>query len=445
MSGTGPGDPRPRPRIETEAPSRAGGPAEGRHSTEMRPVGRPPPPRIETEAASGAEGTGEERDVSGPSRGERPPLPRVEMEAPDAVGPRSKGGVGRAQPVTRRSTPIVETEKLSGSGVPGRGRDVSGTRPNERRPLPGLALQELPDAALAAKGRDVSQTRPDERWPAPRIETEELPASRLESALPLIELSVPPRRQWGMPALVFGGATVLVLGAAGLETFELVADTFARSGLLGGAAAGVAGVGFSMIGLGFWREWAALSALRGVDRLRAALSGQDAVARARAAREWLRELPEGPALLPAVNAVNDPDAILALLRAGPVASLRGQADALGRAAALQSVAGIAAMPSPGLAALFVAWRGLRLVRQIAQLHGLRPGALATLGLLRRTALSAGAVAGVEVATNTAAHALLSSPLLTHVAGEMAGAGVAARRMLVLARAASVACSPVPPE
>ena len=474
MSGTGPGEPRPRPRVETEAPSGAGGLGEERDTTEMRPVGRPlppgvetqeisgaggpaersgareirpgdrpPSPRIETEAASGAEGTGEERDVSGPYPSERRPLPRLEMEAPDTVDPRSKGGVGRGQPVTRRPTPIVETEKLSGSGVPGRGRNVSGT--NGRRPPPGLAVQELPDAALAAKGRDVSQTRPDERWPAPRIETEELPASRLESALPVIELAVPPRRQWGMPALVFGGASVLVLGAAGLETFELVAETFARSGLLGGAAAGVAGVGFSMIGLGFWREWAALSALRGVDRLRAALSGQDAVARARAAREWLRELPEGPALLPAVNAVNDPDAILALLRAGPVASLRGQADALGRAAALQSMAGIAAMPSPGLAALFVAWRGLRLVRQIAQLHGLRPGALATLGLLRRTALSAGAVAGVEVATNTAAHALLSSPLLTHVAGEMAGAGVAARRMLVLARAASVACSPVPPE
>jgi len=60
-------------------------------------------------------------------------------------------------------------------------------------------------------------------------------------------------------------------------------------------------------------------------------------------------------------------------------------------------------------------------------------------------LAAGAVAGVEVAANTAAHALLSNPLMQHVAGDMAGAGVAARRMMVLARAAAVACSPVPPE
>ena len=284
-------------------------------------------------------------------------------------------------------------------------------------------------------------------YPAPRIETEELPAPRLEPAVALaaVELPALARRPWAMPALVLGGAGILVLGSAALEAGNLVAETFARSAFLGGAAAGVAATGFGMIGLGFWREWAALSALRGVDRLRTALAGQDAVARAQAAREWLRELPEGPALLPAIDAVNDPDAIIALLRAGPAASLRTQAEALGRTAALQSLAGVAAMPSPGLAALFVAWRGLRLIRQVAALHGLRPGLLATLGLLRRTALSAGAVVGTEVAVNTATHALLSSPLLQHVAGEMAGAGVAARRMVVLARAATVACSPVPPE
>jgi putative membrane protein len=287
----------------------------------------------------------------------------------------------------------------------------------------------------------VSHTQ---KFPAPRVETEDLPAPRLEAELALIEPALPASAaRWGFPALVAGGVSVLLLGLACVESFDIVTDAFARSPFLGGAAAGVAGVGFSMIGLGFYRELSALAALRGVDRLRAALGGADPVQRARAAREWLRELPEGPALLPAVDAINDPDAILALLRAGPAASLRVQADALGRAAAIQSVAGIAAMPSPGLAAIFVAWRGLRLIRQVAALHGLRPGLFATLGLLRRTAMAAGAVAGVEIATNTAAHAVLSSGLLQHVAGEMAGAGVAARRMMVLARAATVACSPVP--
>ncbi len=284
----------------------------------------------------------------------------------------------------------------------------------------------------------MSQTlpKPTPPWPAPpfpapRVETEDLPAPRLEPELAAIEPALPAaNRRWSFPALTLGGATVLLLGLAGVESYDIVADAFLRSPILGGIASAVAATGFGMIGLGFWRELAALSALQGVDRLRADLASTDGKRRARAAREWLKELPEGPNLLPAINAINDPDAILALLRNG-------------RAAAIQSVAGIAAMPSPGLAALFVAWRGLRLIRQVAALHGLRPGLFATIGLLRRTALSASAVAGVEIATNTAAHAVLSSGLLQHVAGEMAGAGVAARRMLVLARAATVACSPVP--
>ncbi len=277
----------------------------------------------------------------------------------------------------------------------------------------------------------------------PRVETGDLPAARLEPAVALAD--PPPSRRWGMPALVLSGASILLLGFSGLGTVNFVEAEYVASPVLGGLAGAVALSGFTLIGAGIWRELAALRALRGVDRLRAALSGTDAVARARAARAWLAHLPEGPALLPAIDAINDPDAILALLRSGPVAALRLRADALGRAAAYQSVAGVAAMPSSGLAALFVAWRGLRLVRQVAALHGLRPGLMATLGLLRRTVMAAGAVAGVEVAANTAAHALLSNPLMQHVAGEMAGAGVAARRMMVLARAAAVACSPVPPE
>jgi putative membrane protein len=155
-------------------------------------------------------------------------------------------------------------------------------------------------------------------------------------------------------------------------------------------------------------------------------------------------LPDSATLVPAIDAVNDPDAILALLRAGPGAAMRARSDALGRTAAFQMAAGIAATPAPALAVLLIAWRGLRLVREVAALHGMRPGLLGTLGLLRRTMLAAGLVAGSEAAVNAAAHAVLSNPLLGHVFGEMAGAGVAARRMILLARATAAACSPVPP-
>ena len=115
---------------------------------------------------------------------------------------------------------------------------------------------------------------------------------------------------------------------------------------------------------------------------------------------------------------------------------------LGRTAALQSVAIVAATPSPAMDVLAVGWCGVRLIRQVAALHGMRPGMLGTLALLRKTALAAATVAAAEIAVNAATHAMVSHPLLRHLAGDVAGAGVAARRMIVLARAAAVACSPI---
>jgi putative membrane protein len=277
----------------------------------------------------------------------------------------------------------------------------------------------------------------------PRIEAEDLPAPRLEGLPPTPEPVI--REKWGMPALVFAGTSVLVAGLGGIEIGEIVSDAFARAAFLGWTACAVAVTGVTLLGTGFVREASAIGALRSVDRLRRDLASTNPHRRVRAAKEWVHSLPEAPTLLPAISAINDPDAVLALLRAGPAAALRVRAEGLGRTAAMQAVAGIAAMPSPGLAALYVAWRGLRLVRQVAALHGLRPGVFGTLALVKRTALSAGMVAGAEMAANAAAHAVLSSPVLQHLAGDMAAAGVAARRMIVLARAADAACSPVPPE
>ena len=245
------------------------------------------------------------------------------------------------------------------------------------------------------------------------------------------------------PALALAGVCVLAIGFAGLGAANFVADQFARSIWLGWVTLAVAVAGFGLLGTGIWRELRTLLALRHVDRLRADLSSGEAGRITDAAREWAGEV--DPAMLPALRAVNDPDAALALLRSGPSERLRESAEALGRTAAVQVVAGIAAMPSPALDVALVAWRGVRLVRQIAALYGMRPGLLGTLSLLRRTAMSATLVGAVEFAGNTAAHALLSSPLLSRALGEVAGAGVAARRMMVLARAAATACDPAPPQ
>ncbi len=279
----------------------------------------------------------------------------------------------------------------------------------------------------------------------PRIELEEEPAPRLEPPLPAVvaaDTFAPPRT--GTAALALLGAVVLALGLAGLSVGNFVADQFARATWLGWATLGVAGAGFGLIGAGLLREVRALLALRHVDGLRDAFASGNAGRMMRAAVSWSHTVPGGATVAPALQAVNDPDAALALLRAGPCRTLREDADRLGRSAAVQAVAGIAAIPSPALDVLFVGWRGVRLVREVAALYGVRPGVLGTLGLLRRAATAATLVGAASLAGNTAAQALLSSPLLAHALGDAAAAGVAARRLVVLARATALACDPVPP-
>ncbi len=276
--------------------------------------------------------------------------------------------------------------------------------------------------------------------PEPFFELEERAAPRLEPVP--IALSLDPTPRSATPMLMLAGASTLAIGFMALGAANFVADQFARSTVLGSVTLGVSVAGFGLLGAGLWRELRALFALGHVDHLRADFQSGEAGRIADAARRWAAET--DPTLLPALRQLNDPDAALALVRAGPGKRLREAADALGRTASVQVVAGIAAMPSPALDVALVTWRGVRLVRQVSALYGMRPGLLGTISLLRRTALSATFVGAVEFAGNTAAHALLSNPLLAHALGDLAGAGVAARRMTVLARATAAACDPVPP-
>lgn len=279
--------------------------------------------------------------------------------------------------------------------------------------------------------------------PRPRIEAEAIPAARLEPEQPLTLVAAPSLRGPGTVGLASSGIGVLAIGLAALGTGNFVAAQFARAAVLGWLTLAIAATGFGLILAGLWREMRGMLALARVDRLRADLAGAGVAQARAAARAWLANLPEGASLLPAIEAADDTIAIAALLRAGPVAGLRARTDALGRAAALQIFAATTAVPSPALDGLLVGWRGLRLVRQVAELHGLRPGLLGTMALLRRTAMAAAMVTATDLAANTAAHALLSNPLLERLAGDAAGAAVAARRMTLLARAAAAACSPVP--
>jgi putative membrane protein len=260
-------------------------------------------------------------------------------------------------------------------------------------------------------------------------------------AVPSISPTAEPVRWRASPALV--GAGILAFGFPILWAAWLVSALFDHWGALGWAGLVVLLTGLSLIGAGIGRELSGLAALRRVDQLRAELASGEAARVEKAARRWLEVLPQQAGILPALAAADTPESVLALLRAGPAQALRDATDVLGRTAALQSIAIVAATPSPALDALTIGWCGLRLLRQVAELHGMRPGILGTLVLLQKTALAAATVAAAEIAVNTATHAMIAHPLLRHLAGDVAGAGVAARRMIVLARAAAAACSPIP--
>ncbi len=283
------------------------------------------------------------------------------------------------------------------------------------------------------------------RSPGPRVVIEDASAPKLEPPELIAVATGDATPRPGGAGFALAGVAVLLVGLAALQTGNFAAAQFERAAWLGWLTVAVAGGGFGLLAAGLWRELRGLFALARVDRLRAAFTSREGSRVHAAARQWVATLPEAETLRPAVDAANDPDAIVALLRAGPDMELRSRADALGRTAAFQMAAGIAATPTPSLAALLIAWRGVRLVRQVAALYGMRPGLVGTLGLLRRTMLAAGLVAGSEAAINVAAHAVLTNPLLAHALGEMAGAGVAARRIILLARATAAACSPLPPE
>lgn len=283
---------------------------------------------------------------------------------------------------------------------------------------------------------------------APRILPAESasPAPRLDFAWEA-SVAAPPRepgRPWSALSLAAGGVAVLLLGLSALEVGNFVADQFARATWLGALTLAVALLGYGLIAWAGLRELRGLWSLEAVDRAREHFARGDFEAARAAALAWAARTPAAAPMREALRGANSLDALAALLNAGPLAELDRASAAAGRAAAAQAFAATAVVPSPALDAAFFAWRGLRLVREVAVIHGLRPGLAGTIALLRRTLFEAGAVAAADVAIDAAARAIVTNPLVEKLAGETGKGAVAARRMLMLSRAAARACRILPP-
>ena len=281
--------------------------------------------------------------------------------------------------------------------------------------------------------------------PPPRVILEEpaAPAQRLDFGWEgAVAATAPAARWWSSLGLAGLGVAVLLLGFALLEAGNFVAAQFAQAAWLGWLTLAVAVAGFGLLFAGIARELRGYLALGTVDRARAAHARGDVAALRAALRDWQARLPAGRARAEGL-AEMPLDAACALVEATSLAPIARDAEALGRAAAVQAFAMTAISPSPSLDVMVFAWRGIRLVRQVAALHGLRPGIAGTVALLRRVAMDAATVAATDVAVEAMLRGVLSSRIAEHVAGEAAAGAVAARRMILLARATDEACRVLP--
>jgi putative membrane protein len=277
------------------------------------------------------------------------------------------------------------------------------------------------------------------------IDTTSAPPEALPAAIP-IALPKPRLGALGWIGMGFG---ILVVGGSLLSLVGFVVDQMARSAVLGWASLATVAAGVLAVLWGVGREVRSYRRLTRVDGLRAKLRPPAVpveVARAECTA-WLRTVahnladPEQVRL--AMNGCTTTDEVRAMLAHRAIEPLREQAMAIGTRAASQGAALVAIIPSPALEGLAAGLRSLKLIREIATLYGLRPGMSVTLGLMRRAAVTAASVYGVnEIAGAAAAHFLADAPVFRSIASAAPGAGITARRIYLLARTVAEACSPL---
>jgi putative membrane protein len=284
----------------------------------------------------------------------------------------------------------------------------------------------------------------------PRIlETEE--TGRLELSLqPALETNLPsPRIRSRSPFRIAAtGLGVLILGLIGIDLVQFIDGAFAHGPGLGIAATMAVAAGGGGVAYWLMAELRGLWRLRSTERLRSlipfALAGElkaeiDAAAAILAADPLLSEA------VARYRAVREPhhsghDALELLSRfvLGPADRL---AEAAIRRAAAQAFAINAVSPTALLDTLLFAARALRLIREIAEIYGQRPGLAGTVHLLRRLASGAGMVGAVDLVGGILVQQL-GGAVMERLSASAAESAYAAQKMARLGIIAMALCRPV---
>ena len=239
------------------------------------------------------------------------------------------------------------------------------------------------------------------------------------------------------------GLLSLIVGVAILELGNFTAAQFDRAPWLGCLTVALLAPACAAVLWSAVREWRGLAALKTADEVRVGLQNKDLQVARTHADKWLKAIDAKPEVVSLVQSAKDAETLRSLLGTNALAKLDQEVSASGRDAALRVLAATAVSPWPGLDGVIVIWQSLRLVRHVAQLYGLRPGALGTLRLLRRATTDASTVAATEVAVAVVTEAVLNSPVAGALVGQATGSAIAARRILRLTSAIAQSCRPIP--
>ena len=292
---------------------------------------------------------------------------------------------------------------------------------------------------------------PGREWRGPRItETEE--TGRLELRVPLLpqaNLPSPSDTRSRLPvAAAATGVGILVVAVLGIELVQFIDGAFAHGTALGFIAATAVGAGCG--GAGYWlaTELRGLLQLRSVERLRRLIPSAVSSELKREIRTAAVIVSRDPLLGEPVRrylAVLEPhhtgrDA-LELFSRLVLAPADQLAEATIRRAATQAFVINAVSPTGLLDSLLFAARAMRLIREIAEIYGQRPGVAGTAHLLRRRVGGAGLVGAIDLVGGILVQQL-GGAVIERLSTSAAESAYAAQKMARLGILSMAQCRPV---
>ena len=283
------------------------------------------------------------------------------------------------------------------------------------------------------------------------VETAE--TGRLDLGLPTIipepSLAPPPVRRFPAPfGVAMAGLGILVAGVVGIDLAQFVSGAFAHGTGVGALAAVAVAAGAG--GALYWLA----AELRGLLRLRSAERMRRLIPSALAG-ELKQEIDAATAILAhdrllggavasyrsALQPHHTGQDALELFSRFVLAPADQLAQTVVRRAAAQAFAINAISPTVLLDTLLFAGRAMRLIREIAEIYGQRPGLAGTVHLLRRLARGAGLVGAVDIVGGVIVQQL-GGAVIERLSASAAESAYAGQKMARLGLVAMAACRPV---